>query len=83
MYTYREAETCGSLQRTVSSGVVSVQIFGCGRTQFGRFWRSHFYRHFTTDRGWTLPALFSILRDLRDLAFDVTNFDKISCYVSE
>ena len=30
-----------------------------------------FLRFFTENRGWTLPALFSILRDLRDLAFDV------------
>ncbi|KAJ3760837.1 hypothetical protein EV360DRAFT_39001 [Lentinula raphanica] len=29
-----------------------------------------FLRFFTENRGWTLPALFSILRDLRDLAFD-------------
>lgn len=32
---------------------------------------SLFLRFFTDNRGWTLPALFSILRDLRDLAFDV------------
>ncbi|KNZ76459.1 CSN12 like protein [Termitomyces sp. J132] len=32
---------------------------------------SLFLRFFTENRGWTLPALFSILRDLRDLAFDV------------
>ncbi|KAF5388041.1 hypothetical protein D9615_000709 [Tricholomella constricta] len=32
---------------------------------------SFFLRFFTENRGWTLPALFSILRDLRDLAFDV------------
>ncbi|EKM79970.1 hypothetical protein AGABI1DRAFT_120015 [Agaricus bisporus var. burnettii JB137-S8] len=31
---------------------------------------SSFFRFFTENRGWTLPALFSILRDLRDLAFD-------------
>jgi hypothetical protein len=30
-----------------------------------------FLRFFTENRGWTLPALFSILRDLRDLAMDV------------
>ncbi|KAF9534585.1 hypothetical protein CPB83DRAFT_866015 [Crepidotus variabilis] len=30
-----------------------------------------FLRFFTENRGWTLPALFSILRDLRDLAIDV------------
>jgi len=31
-----------------------------------------FFRYFTSNSGWTLPALFSILRDLRDLAFDVS-----------
>ncbi|KAM5534817.1 hypothetical protein V8D89_011533 [Ganoderma adspersum] len=31
---------------------------------------SLFLRFFATNSGWTLPALFSILRDLRDLAFD-------------
>ncbi|CAL1700282.1 unnamed protein product [Somion occarium] len=31
---------------------------------------SLFFRYFTQNSGWTLPALFSILRDLRDLAFD-------------
>lgn len=30
-----------------------------------------FSKFFTENSGWTLPALFSILRDLRDLAFDV------------
>ncbi|KAH9060931.1 hypothetical protein EDB87DRAFT_1683052 [Lactarius vividus] len=29
-----------------------------------------FIRFFTNNSGWTLPALFAILRDLRDLAFD-------------
>ncbi|RPD66879.1 COP9 signalosome complex subunit 12 [Lentinus tigrinus ALCF2SS1-7] len=32
---------------------------------------SLFLRFFAVNSGWTLPALFSILRDLRDLAFDV------------
>ncbi|KAL6309779.1 hypothetical protein BKA93DRAFT_850285 [Sparassis latifolia] len=32
---------------------------------------SLFLRYFSVNSGWTLPALFSILRDLRDLAFDV------------
>jgi COP9 signalosome complex subunit 12 len=32
---------------------------------------SQFLRFFTNNSGWTLPALFAILRDLRDLAFDV------------
>ncbi|KAF8345580.1 hypothetical protein F5887DRAFT_168384 [Amanita rubescens] len=31
---------------------------------------SLFFRFFVENRGWTLPALFSILRDLRDLAHD-------------
>ncbi|CCM01740.1 uncharacterized protein FIBRA_03806 [Fibroporia radiculosa] len=31
---------------------------------------SLFLRYFSQNSGWTLPALFSILRDLRDLAFD-------------
>ncbi|KAH6914763.1 COP9 signalosome complex subunit 12 [Coprinopsis sp. MPI-PUGE-AT-0042] len=31
---------------------------------------SLFYRFLPESRGWTLPALFSILRDLRDLAYD-------------
>ncbi|KAI0068538.1 hypothetical protein BV25DRAFT_1866536 [Artomyces pyxidatus] len=30
-----------------------------------------FLRFFAANSGWTLPALFAILRDLRDLAFDV------------
>ena len=33
-----------------------------------------FLRFFTENRGWTLPALFSILRDLRDLAIDVCHW---------
>ena len=33
---------------------------------------SLFYRFFATTSGWTLPALFAILRDLKDLAFDVS-----------
>ena len=32
---------------------------------------SLFLRFFSSNSGWTLPALFSVLRDLRDLAFDV------------
>ncbi|KAI0080873.1 hypothetical protein K474DRAFT_1682360 [Panus rudis PR-1116 ss-1] len=30
-----------------------------------------FFRYFSNNSGWTLVALFSLLRDLRDLAFDV------------
>lgn len=38
-----------------------------------------FFRFFTQNAGWTLPALFSMLRDLRDLAFDVSSlFDTLS-----
>ncbi|KAI0092410.1 hypothetical protein BDY19DRAFT_883602 [Irpex rosettiformis] len=33
---------------------------------------SLFFRYFTSNSGWTLMALFSMLRDLRDLAIDVT-----------
>jgi len=32
---------------------------------------SLFYRFFENNNGWTLPVLFAILRDLRDLALDV------------
>lgn len=32
---------------------------------------SLFYRFLATTSGWTLPALFAVLRDLKDLAFDV------------
>ncbi|KAH8118410.1 hypothetical protein DFH11DRAFT_1839054 [Phellopilus nigrolimitatus] len=31
---------------------------------------SSFYRFFTNNTGWTLSALFAILRDLRDIAYD-------------
>ncbi|EJD01368.1 uncharacterized protein FOMMEDRAFT_135593 [Fomitiporia mediterranea MF3/22] len=31
---------------------------------------SSFFRFFTNNTGWTLPALFAILRDLRDIAYD-------------
>ena len=38
-----------------------------------------FFRFFTQNTGWTLPALFSMLRDLRDLAFDVCSlFDMLA-----
>ncbi|THV08156.1 hypothetical protein K435DRAFT_707751 [Dendrothele bispora CBS 962.96] len=37
---------------------------------------ARFLTYFPENRGWTLPALFSILRDLRDLAFDADNFAK-------
>jgi len=44
---------------------------------------SLFYRFFTENRGWTLPALFSILRDLRDLAFDADLHAKYNGQKSE
>lgn len=45
-------------------------VGSCGVTKKRRL----FFRFFTENRGWTLPALFSILRDLRDLAFDVNAY---------
>ncbi|KIK64846.1 hypothetical protein GYMLUDRAFT_160775 [Collybiopsis luxurians FD-317 M1] len=42
-----------------------------------------FLRFFTENRGWTLPALFSILRDLRDLAFDADFHAKYNGQKSE
>lgn len=44
---------------------------------------SLFLRFFTENRGWTLPALFSILRDLRDLAFDADHHAKYNNQKSE
>ncbi|KAK7470200.1 COP9 signalosome (CSN) subunit [Stygiomarasmius scandens] len=44
---------------------------------------SKFLGYFTENRGWTLPALFSILRDLRDLAFDADIFAKHNNQKSE
>ncbi|KAH0587997.1 hypothetical protein H2248_006740 [Termitomyces sp. 'cryptogamus'] len=44
---------------------------------------SLFLRFFTENRGWTLPALFSILRDLRDLAFDADHHAKYNGQKSE
>ncbi|KAJ7584344.1 hypothetical protein C8J56DRAFT_1053796 [Mycena floridula] len=44
---------------------------------------SLFFRFFTENRGWTLPALFSILRDLRDLAHDADFYAKYNNQKSE
>ncbi|KAH7930624.1 hypothetical protein BV22DRAFT_1028085 [Leucogyrophana mollusca] len=44
---------------------------------------SQFFRYFTTNTGWTLPALFSMLRDLRDLAFDADFHAKYNGQKSE
>lgn len=38
---------------------------------------SLFLRFFTNNSGWTLPALFATLRDLRDLAFDVSGLSVV------
>ncbi|KAI6152430.1 hypothetical protein BKA82DRAFT_4111168 [Pisolithus tinctorius] len=42
---------------------------------------SYFFRFFTQNTGWTLPALFSMLRDLRDLAHDA-DFNGSECMES-
>ncbi|KAJ6532270.1 hypothetical protein DFH09DRAFT_1044228 [Mycena vulgaris] len=44
---------------------------------------SLFFRFFNENRGWTLPALFSILRDLRDLAHDADWHAKVHSEQSE
>ncbi|KAF7335270.1 Protein CSN12 [Mycena sanguinolenta] len=44
---------------------------------------SLFFRYFIENRGWTLPALFSILRDLRDLAHDADWHAKVHNEPSE
>ncbi|KAF8138995.1 hypothetical protein EV363DRAFT_1208984 [Boletus edulis] len=44
---------------------------------------SLFFRFFTQNTGWTLPALFSTLRDLRDLAFDADFHAKVNGQSSE
>ncbi|KAF8834562.1 hypothetical protein BDN67DRAFT_975921 [Paxillus ammoniavirescens] len=44
---------------------------------------SLFFRFFTQNTGWTLPALFSMLRDLRDLAYDADIHSKYNGQSSE
>ncbi|KAJ7181598.1 hypothetical protein C8R43DRAFT_1055288 [Mycena crocata] len=44
---------------------------------------SLFFRFFINNSGWTLPALFSILRDLRDLAHDADWHAKVHSEQSE
>ncbi|KAH9482326.1 Protein CSN12-like protein [Psilocybe cubensis] len=44
---------------------------------------SLFFRFFTETPGWTLPALCSILRDLRDLAIDADHYAKYNNQKSE
>lgn len=61
--------------RNWSSECHSVQHF-CILSPNTRAFRirfvSLFLRFFTNNSGWALPALFATLRDLRDLAFDVS-----------
>jgi hypothetical protein len=54
-----------SSECTTLLSVLGVGILPSGLT-------SLFLRFFTNNSGWTLPALFATLRDLRDLAFDVS-----------
>lgn len=44
---------------------------------------SLFFRYFTSNTGWTLPTLFALLRDLRDLAHDADNYAKYNSQKSE
>jgi len=44
---------------------------------------SLFFRFFVENRGWTLPTLFSILRDLRDLAYDADVYARYNNQKSE
>ncbi|KAF8638574.1 hypothetical protein AX17_002116 [Amanita inopinata Kibby_2008] len=44
---------------------------------------SLYFKFFIENRGWTLPALFSILRDLRDLAHDADLYAKYNNQKSE
>lgn len=68
----RCAETArGGFQRTVSAHFVRLLRLE-SRTTCKDILCRLFFRFFTQNTGWTLPALFSMLRDLRDLAFDVS-----------
>jgi hypothetical protein len=60
-------------EQTALVGCVYIDIdLGSGQVPYAHTpaCRS-FFRYFILNNGWTLPALFAILRDLRDLAFDV------------
>jgi hypothetical protein len=81
MLPYREEEARRGVQGAVQTCHASVYMsfaMRCGLTKQPLF-PLHaavprlFSRYFTENSGWTLPALFSILRDLRDLAFDVSS----------
>lgn len=49
---------------------VGITLLFCFRSH--ETWFRLFFRFFSQNTGWTLPALFSMLRDLRDLAHDVS-----------
>ena len=66
----RYVEAFKEESQLVSSVIFSLFLWQVSTLVTANFC-SLFLRFFTENRGWTLPALFSILRDLRDLAFDV------------
>ena len=66
----RYVEAFKEESQLVSSVIFSLFLWRVSTLATAYFCRL-FLRFFTENRGWTLPALFSILRDLRDLAFDV------------
>ena len=57
--------------------VQDLSIFHPNTRVFRVCFISLFLRFFTNNSGWTLPALFATLRDLRDLAFDVSFFSVV------
>ena len=65
----RYVEAFKEESQLVSSVIFSLFLWQVSSLVMAYFCRL-FLRFFTENRGWTLPALFSILRDLRDLAFD-------------
>lgn len=68
----RQAACCRGVQRGVYACQVSEALCGSSGADHASRLLSYFLRYFSQNSGWTLPALFSILRDLRDLAFDVS-----------
>jgi hypothetical protein len=76
-HTRCKTALCRRVQGAHATGQVSVQdlfIFYPKTRVFRVCFISLFLRFFTNNSGWTLPALFATLRDLRDLAFDVSLF---------
>ena len=63
--TLNWSSECTTLPSVFSPGVLPSQL------------ASSFLRFFTNNSGWTLPALFATLRDLRDLAFDVSGMSSV------